>query len=177
MNFIIDSDTLNRIATRLQKMLGTSNKLTAEEFITELDTIKEMYINTYHATGDLVIPEGVETIHGNMFRGVQTLKNIKFPSTLKAIGDYSFYDCDGIAELSFPESLKTIGASAFGYISSDYVGALEKVTFKGTPTSISTSAFTACYKLTTINVPWDEGAVEGAPWGADATINYNYTGD
>ena len=34
-----------------------------------------------------------------------------------------------------------------------------------------------CTNLTTINVPWAEGAVAGAPWGAtNATINYNYTG-
>ena len=38
--------------------------------------------------------------------------------------------------------------------------------------------FYECEKLTTINVPWSEGEVAGAPWGATgATINYNYTGD
>ena len=36
-------------------------------------------------------------------------------------------------------------------------------------------AFIGCDNLTTINVPWSEGAVENAPWGAtNATINYNY---
>jgi hypothetical protein len=51
------------------------------------------------------------------------------------------------------------------------------LTFKGTPTSISTTAFGSCTNLKTINVPWAEGAVAGSPWGATAaTINYNYKG-
>ena len=30
-------------------------------------------------------------------------------------------------------------------------------------------------EVKTVNVPWAEGAVASAPWGA-ATVNYNYTG-
>ena len=42
---------------------------------------------------------------------------------------------------------------------------LTSVTFNGTPSSISSNAFDSCSNLTTINVPWAEGAVSGAPWG------------
>lgn len=43
--------------------------------------------------------------------------------------------------------------------------------------TIATDAFEGCTNLTAINVPWAEGAVANAPWGAtNATINYNYTG-
>ena len=177
MDFIIQIDTLNSIAERLQKMLGTTKRLTVEEFITALDTIKESYINYYHATGDLVIPEGVETIHGYMFKNVQTLTSVKFPSTLKTIGPFAFDDCDGISSLIIPSSVETISDRAFGYISSNNVGPLRLVTFEGTPKSISANAFEACYELATINVSWAEGAVEGAPWGAaNATINYKPEG-
>ena len=49
------------------------------------------------------------------------------------------------------------------------------LTFQGTPETISKTAFRYCDNLTTINVPWAEGAVANAPWGAtNATINYNY---
>lgn len=52
------------------------------------------------------------------------------------------------------------------------------MTFKGTPSSINSNAFNSCINLLTINVPWAEGAVANAPWGAtNATINYNYTGE
>lgn len=50
------------------------------------------------------------------------------------------------------------------------------ITFEGTPTTIANNAFDGCTNLTTINVPWSEGEVTNAPWGAtNATINYNYT--
>ena len=55
---------------------------------------------------------------------------------------------------------------------------LTSITFEGTPSSIATMAFYECSNLKTINVPWAEGAVANAPWGAtNATINYNYTGE
>ena len=51
------------------------------------------------------------------------------------------------------------------------------LTFEGTPENIGASAFAGCNNLTTINVPWAEGAVANAPWGAtNATINYGHTG-
>ena len=43
---------------------------------------------------------------------------------------------------------------------------------------MDSTAFTGCDKLTTINVPWSEGEVANAPWGAtNAVINYDYKGD
>ena len=52
---------------------------------------------------------------------------------------------------------------------------LTVLTFEGTPESIESYALPS--SLTTINVPWAEGAVANAPWGAtNATINYSYTG-
>ena len=53
---------------------------------------------------------------------------------------------------------------------------LTSITFKGTPNAIAANAFNGCTNLTDIKVPWAEGAVSGAPWGAtNATIAYNYT--
>lgn len=55
---------------------------------------------------------------------------------------------------------------------------LAKVQFQGTPQALSSNCFISCSALTTINVPWGEGEVANAPWGAtNATINYNYTGE
>lgn len=69
----------------------------------------------------------------------------------------------------------------FGCLEDDYNSAfyycinLTSITFEGTPVSIGSSAFSNCTKLTAINVPLAEGAVENAPWGAtNAIINYNY---
>ena len=65
----------------------------------------------------------------------------------------------------------SIGSGAFSECTS-----LTSITFKGTPTLINSATFFDCINLTDIKVPWAEGAVSGAPWGAtNATITYNYT--
>ena len=71
---------------------------------------------------------------------------------------------------TFGESLISLDDAVF-----NCCNGLATVTFKGTPNSILSSVFLSCSNLKTINVPWAEGAVANAPWGAtSATINYNY---
>ena len=87
------------------------------------------------------------------------------------VRDYAFYYCKNLALTSLPESLTSIGNYAFSGCTS-----LTSITFKGTPSSIMSAAFNGCTNLTDIKVPWAEGAVANAPWGAtNATITYNYT--
>ena len=94
------------------------------------------------------------------------------PSDLTSIGNYAFYGCNNLALTSLPDGLTSIGGNAFRGCTK-----LTELTFKGKPSSISSSAFDNCTNLLTINVPWAEGEVANAPWGAtNATINYNYTG-
>lgn len=85
--------------------------------------------------------------------------------------DVSYFD--GSYAMEFHADSEAIGDDTFSGCSG-----LAAITFKGTPTSISSVAFQDCPRLATINVPWSEGAVANAPWGAtNATINYNYTGE
>ena len=50
---------------------------------------------------------------------------------------------------------------------------LKSVTFLGTLYRMYNAAFQGCTALTDIYVPWADGAVNGAPWGAtNATIHY-----
>lgn len=120
----------------------------------------------------LVLDPAATSIGDNAFYKFQNLALTSLPSSLTTIGDYAFYNCSNLALTSLPSSLTSIGNYAFNGCAK-----LTELTFKGTPTSISSSAFRNCSKLLTINVPWAEGAVAFAPWGAaNATINYNYTG-
>ena len=87
------------------------------------------------------------------------------------VRDYAFANCTNLALTSLPEGLTSIGNGAFVGCTS-----LTSITFKGTPTTIAANAFNSCTNLTDIKVPWAEGAVANAPWGAtNATITYNYT--
>ena len=112
---------------------------------------------------------GVSTNYAEQF---SYLKNVVFKDAIEKINIGAFYNCQKLSITSLPKSLKTIDDYVFKGCAS-----LTEITFDGTPSSISGTAFRGCSNLLTINVPWAEGEVANAPWGAtNATINYNYTG-
>lgn len=116
------------------------------------------------------LPESIKSLGTSAFRYTGVAFS-SLPEGLTTLGDYSLMGCNNITNLELPASLATIGVKAFQLNTG-----LTSVTFKGKPTSIDVNAFNGCTNLTTINVPWAEGEVKNAPWGAtSATINYNYT--
>ena len=119
----------------------------------------------------IVFPNGLTSIGENAFTGCLSLTLTSLPESLTSIGAYAFEACTNLALTSLPDGITSIGWGAFSSCTS-----LTSITFKGTPNSIMSSAFDGCTNLTDIKVPWAEGAVSGAPWGAtNATITYNYT--
>ena len=84
----------------------------------------------------------------SVFSGCTSLKISVIPAQINKIEFWAFNNCTGLTQ----------------------------ITFSGTPTSIQNNAFAGCTNITAINVPWAEGEVANAPWGAtNATINYNVT--
>ena len=117
------------------------------------------------------LPESLTSIGNYAFYYCTSLALTSLPEGLTKIDGNVFYSCKNLAITSLPESLISIGTYAFYSCTS-----LTSITFKGTPSSIMSSAFNGCTNLTDIKVPWAEGAVANAPWGAtNATITYNYT--
>ena len=133
------------------------------------------------------IPESVEHIGTDAFIYLSDADRKQsylfyLPSALKYLGNSAFFN-NGFqcfpTEIIIPPLVENIGNTVFG-------GAAYRtstITFRGTPNSISPNAFytaggnNTMKNLITINVPWSEGDVANAPWGAvNATINYNYTG-
>ena len=115
-------------------------------------------------------PDGLVSIGTSAFCGSRITVS-RLPDSVETVGDRAFYNCNKISRFTINAGLKVIPNSFI--ISS----ALTSVIFLGIPDSISSSAFSYNNNLTTINVPWAEGEVANAPWGAtNATINYNYTG-
>ena len=118
------------------------------------------------------LPEGLTSIGARAFSGCTNLALTSLPEGLTSTYQNAFQDCKNLALTFLPESLTSIGNRTFYGCTS-----LTSITFKGTPTTISSWAFDGCTNLTDIKVPWSEGAVKNAPWGAtNATITYNYTG-
>lgn len=122
------------------------------------------------------IPEdiGITIIPGFMLANCPLLENVTIPEGIIEIGNGAFQgdwdEGNKITSVVLPSTLELLLNNAFSYCTN-----LETVTFKGTPTQRIESAFQNSPSLKTINVPWAEGEVENAPWGArNATINYNY---
>lgn len=118
------------------------------------------------------VPKDVTSIGSSAFNACGLLKTIKFHDGVTVIKSYAFNACSNLKLEEIPVGVTEIQASAFVLCRS-----ITSLTFKGTPTKIDGEAFRNCTNLVTINVPWAEGEVANAPWGATAaTINYNYTG-
>lgn len=167
--------------------------------LNECGSLKDDVFNGCTALTTVTFENGSSPLEigARCFSGCRALNSITLPNSIKTIKESAFYGCDGMAmfgSLELSNSLESIGKQAFygtqmgtvtipasvktiedGAFSS--MAFLSQVTFQGTPTTISSTAFSNCSGLSTVNVPWAQDAVANAPWGAtSATINYNYKG-
>lgn len=155
-----------------------------------VDPMRKYYNNE---TNDVVLPAGVTTLRASAFRQHALLTNVSGLDDVTTVDSYAFADCKALTGISLPNATRLNSRAFYACtaLASIYMPkvariqnqvfynctSLTNVTFQSTPTSIDSTAFTGCTNLVTINVPWAEGAVAGAPWGApNATINYNYKG-
>ena len=60
-----------------------------------------------------IIPESVERIDKNAFRGCTLLESITIPEGVDHIGDSAFEDCENLKSITLPKSLHYIGDYAF----------------------------------------------------------------
>lgn len=121
---------------------------------------------------DFEIPEGTTVIGDRAFSNCSGMQMERIPESVITISTSAFLGCNKITISKIPAATKLINDYAFQACSS-----ITHITFAGKPKRIYSTIFLSCSNLTVINVPWAEGEVSGAPWGATkATINYNYTG-
>lgn len=141
------------------------------------------------------LPDRVTSIEGFAFRGCKKIALTYLPEGLTNISFAAFFNCAGLALTSLPEGLTSIGTTAFFNCYSLALTVLPEglttieantfsnctrltsITFLGTPTTLHASAFNGCTNLKDIYVPWAEGDIAGAPWGAgNATVHYAGSG-
>jgi hypothetical protein len=141
------------------------------------------------------LPNGITNIGKSAFNNCSNLALTSLPSGIIYIESQAFNNCSKLALTSLPSGIISIEASAFGLCtklaltslpsgitsigSQAFYGCtgLISITFQRKPTFISSNAFSGCTNLLTINVPWSQGAVANAPWGAtESTIVYDYVG-
>jgi hypothetical protein len=200
-----EESNIAAIAEAIRAKNGTTDKYTTAQMAGAISAISSgsdigdlaKLIEVYDAENTLtsfIVPEGITKLRHYCFSYWDALESVTLPSTLVEIGASCFEYCSSLTAIELPEGLTGISLRAFeesglesivipagvgsiGEYTFGWCYALTNVTFKGTPTSIDEETFKSCTQAMTINVPWAEGAVAGAPWGAtNATINYNYKG-
>lgn len=112
--------------------------------------------------------DNVTAIPADTFYGCEKLVLTELPQGLIEIGSAAFANCSAIAIDTIPASVKIIADNAFASCNN-----ITDIEFEGVPEQIGLDAFKWCDNLITITVPWAEGAVANAPWGAEyATVIY-----
>ena len=125
---------------------------------------------------ELVIP-GSTTIDGKVYN-VRKIEDSAFKQVymtsliiepgLEEIGDYCFWNCNGLKEVIIPEGVRIIGESAFSYCYS-----LKEVSLPSTLTSIGSSAFYGNSRLSVVVSNMSE-PVTISP---DVFTDYTWQGD
>lgn len=202
--YIVNSADLFSVADAIRQKVETSEPLKfPADFVKEINNIStggsatEPYLEeTYDSRGNVTqsILHGYTVVRPYMYYTASHLNTIELSDTITTVGILAFGSCTGLHSVKLPTALTTIGNGAFNTCIAlkeieipanvtkldvnafAYCTRLAKVVFKGIPTSLHDTTFSGCEALTEIYVPWSEGEVAGAPWGATkATITYNYT--
>lgn len=94
------------------------------------------------------LPEGLTETCYMAFAYLSKVKSFNLPSTLKVIGQSSFYECSGIKSIEFPDSLTTISYGAFQFCEK-----LDSVKLPSNLTTLGDAVFYSCEALTTVTIP------------------------
>lgn len=157
------SDADDVLASYKAVVEGTGGDITLPGGITQ---ITNGVLQKGNLTG-VTIPDSVTKFCSACFKNCTNLSKINIPKNLVTVENDVFYFCSNLPrDIVFPATVDYVGQFAF------YNSGARTVTFTGTPSGIHTGAFSGNI---TVNAPWAEGEVEGAPWGA-GNVNYNYTG-
>ena len=90
----------------------------------------------------VTIPESVESIGYGAFKGCMGLTQVIIPSSVKIIRDKAFKGCTGLTQVTIPESVESIGENAF-----EGCTGLTEITIPNSVTNIDKDAFWGCNNL------------------------------
>ena len=102
----------------------------------------------YRLRSNIEIAEGYTKIESFCFDGFGSLRTVKLPSSLLAIGDYAFSSCKRLRGLELPDTLRVIKQGAFCQCAK-----LAMVKIPSGILEIEDSTFSFCTSLETIDIP------------------------
>ncbi len=125
----------------------------------------------YRLRSNIEIAEGYTKIESFCFDGFGSLRTVRLPSTLLAIGEYAFSSCKRLRGIELPDTLKVIKQGAFcqcaklamvkipsGILEIEdstfsFCTSLETIEIPDTVSSIGAEAFSGCEKLRKLYLP------------------------
>ncbi len=136
----------NVILTRNGKnmMMGCRTSIIPEK----IDTIGSDAFRGRYSNSLLKLPNGLKVIECGAFRDCTRIRNAIIPSSVSYIGESAFENCCNLVGINISEGVKSIGQYAFENC--------EQLSVVHLPSSIETigySAFHNCRKLMEINIP------------------------
>lgn len=135
-------------------------------------SIEEAAFEDNKSIKEVVFPSTLRAVGANAFNNCTALENVEFNGELNWIYEYAFFNCCSIKELSLPCSRQLeIEASAF-----ESCTGLESVNFNDGNVSLGTYAFYDCEKLETVQGVDGEITAASDAFDNTAYLN-NYDGD
>lgn len=120
---------------------------------------------------DLVIPNSITSIKGQVFRGCTGLTSLTIPNGVTTIGNYAFAGCSGLTSVTIPNSVNKMGYEVFSGCSNlisitipssitriendsfSHCSSLQSVTISNGVTSIGYNSFGHCSSLSSVKIP------------------------
>lgn len=126
---------------------------------------RHLYLNGEELT-NLVIPDGLTSIHAYSFANCDSLVNVTIPSGITSIEDFAFDFCQNLTSVNIPATVTSIGYRAF---MSCY--ALENLVFEENSQleTIAEKAFYICHSLDSVTIPASVTSIGKLAFG----IHYN----
>ena len=101
-----------------------------------------------HKFAAVTLPDGLQSIGEEAFRGCSELTSIDIPASVTSIGENAFYDCTSLTAVTLHDGLESIGNGVFRVCS-----ALTSIDIPASVTSIGVSAFNGCSNLAAVTLP------------------------
>lgn len=145
----------------------TNTSIRFIDFPTKLKTIGDNAFDNRLLTGPLVLPEGLDSIGKEAFQK-NYITEVTIPESVRAIGQFAFYDNQSLKSVTLNNSMETINRSLFNSCNKlavvrggRNVKIVDQSAFAGcdslrsisdiTPVTINSSAFYNCRKLESLN--------------------------
>ena len=99
--------------------------------------------------GDIVIPDGVETIQAETFQGNKAVTSVTMPDSVRSVGEYCFADCDSLERVVLSKNITEMGKYVFHRCKN-----LKSVVIPEGITQLPEYMFSYCTSLENVEIPY-----------------------